>query len=296
MKFSIITPSFNHSRFIRDCLESVRSNSTFNIQHAPLDVEHIVVDGVSTDGTVEILENWKCEMSPRDAMQTWSAEPRDASQTGFGENAKGEGFTFDYISEPDRGMSDAINKGARRATGDWWMWLNTDDYLLPGALEKVAAFVQAHPEADVVYGDCHFVRKDKTLIRIKRTGRFDFPTLVFYGCYLQSTALFMRRGLLGEGFELDVEKKVCMDFDLYVRLAQAGKRFAYLREPLAGFRWHGDNLSARARSRRLQERREVQAQVLCQRKIGWLNRKFLLQALRWVFQIKRQSSICLGGL
>ena len=64
-------------------------------------------------------------------------------------------------------MSDAINKGFRQATGDWLMWLNCDDYLLPGVLNKVAEFIKLHPDADVVHGDCNFIQKNKRLIRRK---------------------------------------------------------------------------------------------------------------------------------
>ena len=105
MKFSVITPSLNQGRFIRDCIESVRAQ-------VEAEVEHIVVDGCSTDETVAILKSYP---------------------------------HIQWTSEPDRGQMDAINKGFRQARGDWLMWLNADDYLLPQTFARVAQFAQAHP-------------------------------------------------------------------------------------------------------------------------------------------------------
>ena len=129
MKFSIITPSFNQGRFIADCIESVMNQACDGIE-----VEHIVIDAVSTDKTIDVLNYYP---------------------------------HLNWTSEPDAGMSDGINKGFLKATGDWLMWLNCDDYLLPGALSKVADFIKQHPDVDVVHGDCAFIQEDKTLIRRK---------------------------------------------------------------------------------------------------------------------------------
>ena len=150
VKFSIVTPSFNQGRFIRDCIESVRAQTE-------TEWEHIVVDAGSTDETLAVLREYP---------------------------------HLKWTSEPDQGQSDGINKGFLRATGDWVMWLNADDYLLPGALRKVAGAASRWPEADVLYGECLFVDKDKRLLRRKRDHRFDFGVLVFYGCYIPSTATF----------------------------------------------------------------------------------------------------------
>ena len=107
--FSIITPSYNYAKYVRECIESVKAQEGVTF-------EHIVFDAVSTDGTLDILREYP---------------------------------HLDVTVKPDRGMSDAINKGFRKAKGKWVMWLNTDDRLLPGALKAVAAFAEQHPEADV---------------------------------------------------------------------------------------------------------------------------------------------------
>jgi glycosyltransferase involved in cell wall biosynthesis len=250
VRFSIVTPSFNQGRFIRDCIESVKSQTG-------VEWEHIVVDAGSTDETLAVLKEYP---------------------------------HLQWTAEPDRGMSDGINKGFRRATGDWLMWLNTDDYLLPGALAKVAACAAQTPDADVIYGDCLFVDREKHLIRRKRDHRFDFGVLLFYGCYIQSTATFLRRRIITAGHLLDVNYRVCMDFEYYVRLAMQGYRFRHLPEPLAGFRWHETNTSAVQRQRRRVERLQVQRDCLDLLGYGWLGRTWILSVLARVFQAKR---VCL---
>jgi glycosyltransferase involved in cell wall biosynthesis len=191
-------------------------------------------------------------------------------------------------SEPDKGQTDAINKGFRQATGDWLMWLNSDDYLLPGTLAAVRDFVTAKPEVRVAYGDALFVAGDRTLLRRKRDHHFDFGVLLFYGCYIQSTACFYHRSVFAAGHWLEPSFKVCMDFDFYVRLADAGFVFGYLGQPLACFRWHESNVSHVFSQRRLDEHRRVQREQLAREKRSWLGADFLLKCLELLFRLKRQ--------
>ena len=208
MKFSILTPSYNQGRFISDCIESVKiqldGNPTFQ-------VEHLVLDACSTDETLLVLKQ----------------HPH-----------------LEWKSEPDKGQSDAINKGFLAASGDWVMWLNADDYLLPNALEKVARFIEQHPEADVVYGGWNFVDAKGEATRKNYVFPFDLGMVIHYGPYLASTACFFRRStVIGEGFLLNPHFRYNMDGEFYSRLGRAGKRFFYLPELLAGFRVHGQNVS-----------------------------------------------------
>ena len=133
VKFSIVTPSYNQGRYIRDCIESVRSQTG-------VEWEHLVQDAGSTDETAAVLAEYP---------------------------------HLQVVREPDKGMSDGINRGFLRATGDWVMWLNTDDYLLPGALEKVARFAAQHPVADVIYGGWNFVDGEKKFLKRMKMFPFD---------------------------------------------------------------------------------------------------------------------------
>ena len=204
MKFSIVTPSFNQGRFLRDCIESVQAQTL-------VEWEHIVIDAGSTDETLEVLK----------------AYPH-----------------LQWISEPDKGQSDGINKGFRRATGDWVMWLNGDDYLLPGALARVAAFAEQHPEADVIYGGWHFVDEQKHITSTSKVFPIDKGMMIYYGPYIGSTACFYRRRtVIAEGHLLNVEFRIDMDGEYYARLLTLGKRFVYFPDVLACFRIHGGNAS-----------------------------------------------------
>lgn len=253
LKFSIITPSFNQGHFIRDSLESVFSQKNVPSGHS---VEHIVVDGGSRDETVATLTAWK-------------AYRRRA------------GYEFSFLSEPDDGMTSAINKGFRMASGDWVAWLNTDDYFLEGALERVSAFSGAS-SADILYGDCLFVDGEKKIIREKKELDFDFNMLLFYGCFIQSTACFIRRSWIERGHLLDPSYKITMDFEYYLRLAQAGAKFRHIPETLAAFRWHGNNLSSVQTVKRKQERLRAQSEALERHGAKWLARPLFLKGLfRW---------------
>jgi len=253
VKFSIVTPSYNQGRFIRDCIESVKAQTG-------VDWEHIVTDAGSTDETLAVLNDYP--------HLKWS-------------------------SAPDKGMCDGINKGFLQAAGDWVMWLNTDDYLLPDTLAKVAAHAARHPDADVIYGECLFVDEQRRLIRHKRDHRFDLGILLLYGCYIPSTATFLKRQIVTAGQLLDLDYKVCMDFEYYVRLALLGYRFSFLPAALAGFRWHESNTSTVLAARRRAERLRVQRKFLQQLGYGWLGREWMLSSLCRVFQAKR---VVLRGL
>lgn len=249
MKFSIVTPSFNQGRYIRDCIESVQSQEG-------VEWEHIVVDACSTDETVSVLKEYP---------------------------------HLQWTSEKDQGMSDGINKGFVRATGDWVMWLNTDDYLLPNTLQKVAKFAAAQKKADIIYGECLFVGEDKQLIRHRRDHAFDSNILLFYGCHIPSTSTFLKRQIIEAGDLLDVNYRVCMDFEYYVRLAHLGYQFTFLPEALAGFRWHETNTSSVHVKRRRQERLQVQREYLQKQGRSWMGSKLVLQCLFRFYQMKRAT-------
>ena len=176
-----------------------------------VEVEHIVVDACSTDGTVEYLKE----------------QPH-----------------LRWISEPDSGMSEGINKGFQMATGDWVMWLNADDTLLDNALKRVQDFAAINPEADVIYGGWRFVDKVGAPLKDMRLFPIDLGMLIYGGCYIGSTACFFRRATtIGEGFLLHQDFRQVMDLEYYLRLLKAGKRFTYLPELLSTFRLHDENSS-----------------------------------------------------
>lgn len=236
MKFSIVTPNYNYGRFLKKALESMLAQA--DAPGAP-EIEHIVMDGGSTDDSVQILKDWAAFAAAQPA-------------------AKAGRYSFAYVSEPDKGQTDAINKGLRRATGDVVAWLNADEWYEPGALSKMAAAFERRPKADLIYGEVRFVRPDGSTIRVKRDHRFSGFVLLWYGCYISSAATFWRRRVLDAGDYLDASYKVCMDFEYWVRLWRHGYRFSFLPTTISSFTWHKTNVSEVFAARRREERNKVQ--------------------------------------
>ena len=248
MKISVITPSFNQGQFIADCIESV-------LAQTGVEIEHIVTDAGSTDNTIEVLRRYP--------HLIWS-------------------------SEPDKGMSDGINKGFRQASGDWLMWLNCDDYLLSGALEKVAAFIETHPEADIVHGDCIYVNEDKSPIRRKLDTPVDEWDFLFVGCCIPSTSTFYRKEIIAAGHLLDVNYRNCMDWEYYLRLTRLNYHFSYVSEALANFRWYQESTTQQNWQRMIDEGLRAQSRHIDQKKLpAILKNTAVLKLFRKLFQIRR---------
>ncbi len=128
-KFSIVTPSFNQAAYIGETIESVLS------QEGDFSIEYFVMDGGSTDGSVEVIRHYSDQL----ACGQWRRRCNEISMR--------------WVSQKDRGQSDAINQGLRRATGDIASYINSDDAYFQGAFERVARAFVEHPEADFIYGD-----------------------------------------------------------------------------------------------------------------------------------------------
>jgi len=202
-RISIVTPSFNQGHFIE---ESIRSVLT---QDYP-DVEYFVVDGGSSDNSVEIIRKYADRL-------TW------------------------WVSEKDKGQSDAINKGFRRSTGDILAWLNSDDLYCPGALVLVARFFRQHPECDAVIGDQESIDKDGRMLDLKKCVPVTFRRSLYSACGVpQPSTFFTRRAWKITG-EVDTTLQYQMDFEFFLRMQARGVRFGMIPERLARFRLHGDS-------------------------------------------------------
>jgi hypothetical protein len=140
-----------------------------------------------------------------------------------------------------------------------------------------------------------FVNKDRGRIRIKRNHAFDYNTLLYYGCYIPSTATFFNKKIIDDGYYLDPSFKVTMDYEYFMRLANSGYRFEFTPETLAAFRWHDDNVSRTFADKRREERLKVQLKY---GGLNWINCNKLrikcFDSLARYYQAKRFFQRLLG--
>jgi glycosyltransferase involved in cell wall biosynthesis len=251
MKISIITPSFNQGQFIADAIESVAN------QDYP-DKEHIIIDAQSTDKTIEVIKNY--EHLPH----------------------------LKWVSEPDEGQADAINKGFKMASGDVVAWLNADDYYLADTFSKVADVFERNPQVNIVYSDTMLVDKNKKLLRIKKDHPFDDGVLLYYGCYIQSTTTFFSKCIIDAGHLLDISYKTCMDYEYFVRLANLGYCFQYVPDVFAAFRWHDTNVSVVYPKKRREETVRIKHQYGFKVTQNLKVQTFLHDLIYYAYLTKRQ--------
>ncbi len=190
LKISVVTATLNRRDFLPRCIESVAAQSY-------ADKEHVIIDGGSTDGTVEILREYAAEYPH-----------------------------IRWISEPDDGLSQALNKGLALASGDAVGVLGDDDYYLPGALERVAAELAAHPDAGLVSGGCDQVHNDGTLwVSLKAcfTSRDDLIQCWRYWgrpVMLPAPSTFISRRALDRVGGFEERDRYAMDYRHWVKLTE----------------------------------------------------------------------------
>lgn len=179
---SIVTPSFRSARFISETIESVKRQD-----YAP--IEHIIVDGNSDDGTLDILKGFPHLI---------------------------------WISEPDAGQSHALNKGFRMAKGEIIGWLNADDTYNSGAVSNAVRFLVENPDVDLVYGDMQIVDKQGSPIMLAISKPFDLITLLTDN-FIRQPTVFMRRRIIEELGGVDESLHYCMDRELWLRSGRSYK-------------------------------------------------------------------------
>ncbi len=199
-RISVVTPSYNQGQFIEETIRSVLLQGYPNL-------EYIIIDGGSTDDTLEILRKY----------EPWLAS---------------------WVSEPDEGQTEAINKGWRTGSGEFVTWLNSDDILTPDSLQVAAEALMARGDVDLVYGD--FQEMDAQGRIVQLVGRFPFAieeVLRYWRNPVCQPGFLMRRDLLTRIGYLDPAFHYAMDFDYWLRMGKRG-RLLYIPKVLAGFRIH----------------------------------------------------------
>lgn len=206
LSVGVVTPNLNGARFLKDCMDSVlRQGSSLR--------EYIVIDGASRDASLDIIRDYE------DKLNYWH-------------------------SGKDKGQSEAINKGFRSCRASIVSWLNSDDRLLPDAVEKIIKAFESHPKAPFIHGDCRYVNESGDEIKIVKGQPLNRWILLrpwlyrqtYMNC-IQQPATFFRRELLEKVGYLDETLHYSMDYDLWMKLSRYGDP-VYLSEILAEFRIH----------------------------------------------------------
>jgi glycosyltransferase involved in cell wall biosynthesis len=251
-RITVVTPSYNQAPYLEQTILSVLSQEYPNL-------EYMVIDGGSTDGSVEVIEKY------RDHLAFW-------------------------CSEPDRGQSHAINKGFAKATGDILAWLNSDDYYRPGALGTIGEFYRNSPQTALVYGDYYVLYPDGRSI-LKPKIAFDWKICLYSYLMIPQPSAFWRRVAYEEVGGLREDLQYAMDYDFFLRLARhfpAG--IHHLKIPLSTFRVHQESKSVSLKDRFAHEGSELRASYTGESRpvLSAKNRLYLLKA-EWRFLWERRQ-------
>ncbi len=209
MRFSIVTIAYNQARFVEQALRSVLD------QDYP-DLEYIVVDPGSTDGTREIIERYRDRISK-------------------------------VIYRSDKGAAHGLNNGFAEGTGELFGFLNSDDLLLPGTLSRVARAFRERPEIDLATGHMWIVDKHGTRLRKSYGDRFDVRAFAYGACVICQQATFFRARLFREVGGFNPSNRVAWDAELFLDMLKAPGRHVLIDEMLAEFRIHNESVTGSRR-------------------------------------------------
>jgi glycosyltransferase involved in cell wall biosynthesis len=223
-KISIVTPSFNQARFIEETIQSVLA------QDYP-DLEFIVMDGGSTDGSVEIIRRYEHKLAY-------------------------------WVSRPDGGQTKALIEGFERATGEILCWLCSDDLLVGTCLRDVAEYFSAHPSAGAVYGDSVWIDVDSAIIKWKKEHGFNRFIWLYNYNYIPQPSMFWRRSLYEQVGGLDPKFDLAMDADLWIRFADVAEIHHVRRV------WSRMRSYPAQKNQRLRARSDVEDRIIRDRYLG----------------------------
>ncbi len=242
-KISVVTPSWNQGAFIEETFKSIHSQGYPNL-------EHIVIDGGSTDDSVDIINRYE------DRLAYW-------------------------VSEPDEGQTDALAKGFDRATGDILCWLNSDDLFEPGCLFEVAEYFMRHPDVQFIYGDGRWIDADGRPIKTKREHRWNWFVWLYDHNFIGQPSAFWRSSLYREVGGIDRSFDLAMDADLWARFSERSQPH-HVPRVWSAMRFYPEQKNTRLRDRSDEEIRLIRSRYV--RRRGWLAERLLATAAR-VFRV-----------
>lgn len=212
MKISVVTNAFNQGKFLRRCLESV-------LEHNSVDLEYIVVDPGSTDQTAEILAEYEARCDPR----------------------------LKILREPDEGPADGLNKGFKHATGDWFIYLNADDFFLPHALDQGMTAIKSHPDADCIYGDGYMTNIDGVPTRRIISTPISAERFVWGRALVLQQSTFYKADSFRALGGFNVDNRTSWDAEILVDMSLKGMKFIHIPQYWSAFVIHGDSITGSQR-------------------------------------------------
>jgi len=202
IKISVITPSYNQGQFLEETIRSVLNQNYPNL-------EYIIIDGGSTDNSVEIIKKYEKNLSY-------------------------------WISENDKGQSHAFNKGFEKSSGEIIGWINSDDIYYPGAINEAVEIFSKHPEIDIIFSNYYFIDEIGEIIRMRKEIPYDFNIYLWTkGCYHANVAGFFRRKCFEKFGVLREDLQFGMDYELYLRFGLNGCKFLHSKSFWGAYRFHG---------------------------------------------------------
>jgi glycosyltransferase involved in cell wall biosynthesis len=209
-RITVITPSFNQARYLESTILSVITQGYPNL-------EYIIIDGGSTDGSVDIIKRYASELAY-------------------------------WISESDNGQSHAINKGLNMATGDWICWQNSDDIFYPSAFFKIAEIIKKSPEVDFIIGDIHLIDEGGNILRDVRYVKPTYRSLLAEGMVLTNQSAFWRKDLQNKVGLFDQNLHYGFDYEWFLRLLAVGKCAVHIPVIMGALRLHEETKTSKCRS------------------------------------------------
>lgn len=227
-RITVVTPSYNQAEYLEETIRSVLLQGYPNL-------EYIVIDGGSTDNSADVIKHYESHLAY-------------------------------WVSEPDSGQTNAINKGWTRATGDYVTWLNSDDLLLPGSLFTTAAAMLEDDDLDIVYGNARYIGSDSEQLPPPYDMMYGKPwslpqMIVEWRNPTPQQGFLIKRSLLDRIGYLDEAYHFTMDFDFWVRIAVAGGHGKWVNKPIADFRQHLDAKTSTMQLTRIDDRFRIYNKV-----------------------------------
>lgn len=209
MKCSIVTISYNQVKFLPDCIASIASQDYH-------DLEHVIIDACSTDGTDEVLRKYLPIKSK-------------------------------VIVEKDKGAADGLNKGFANCTGDIFGYINSDDVLLPGAITHVMAFFGNNPDIDILSGQGYIINQENYIVDCVVTNDMSPRRMAYGASVLFQQATFFRAQAFKKSGGFNIGNKTCWDAEILLRMLLGGAGHAITDQYLACFRIHNESITGTGR-------------------------------------------------